>query len=89
MNGAKCTGIDVMDGTDGEKILVSHLSLPNAGGTKVDITYTVHCDGSLDIEFNVNAAGCGLGNFIRVGSFAVSIASVLSSLKNQFILPSP
>ena len=68
MNGAKCTGIDVGDGEKGEKILTSHLTLPNAGDTKVDITYTVHCDGSVDIEFSVDAASSGLGNFIRVGS---------------------
>ncbi|WP_294752096.1 glycoside hydrolase family 2 TIM barrel-domain containing protein [uncultured Ruminococcus sp.] len=68
MNGAKCTGIDVKELDGGEKMLISHLSLPSAGGTTVDIAYTVHCDGSLDIEFNVNAVGKGLGNFIRVGS---------------------
>ena len=68
MNGAKCTGIDVKDLDGGEKQIISHLSLPSAGGTTVDITYTIHCSGSVDVEFNVNAVGKGLGNFIRVGS---------------------
>ena len=68
MNGAKCEKIDVIDLDGGEKKIISHLSLPSAGGTNVDITYTIHCDGSVDVEFNVNAVGKGLGNFIRVGS---------------------
>ena len=68
MKGARCNGIDVKDIGGGEQMIVSHLSLPNAGGTTVDITYTIHCDATVDIEFNVNAVGKGLGNFIRVGS---------------------
>ncbi|ORX49600.1 hypothetical protein BCR36DRAFT_370624 [Piromyces finnis] len=40
----------------------------SVGSTKVDITYTVHCDGSVDVEFNVDATKAGLGNFLRVGS---------------------
>lgn len=68
MNGARCDKIDVKDGDNGDKIIVSHLTLPKAGNTKVDITYTIHCDGSVKVDFNVNAVGAGLGNFIRVGS---------------------
>ena len=68
MNGARCDKIDVKDGDNGDKIVISHLTLPNAGNTKVDITYTIHCDGSVKVGFNVNAVGAGLGNFIRVGS---------------------
>ncbi len=68
MNGAKCDSIDVKEGEDGDQIVISHLTLPNAGNAKVDITYTIHCDGSVKVEFNVNAVGAGLGNFIRVGS---------------------
>ncbi|MBQ1464153.1 MAG: DUF4981 domain-containing protein [Ruminococcus sp.] len=69
MKGAKCNAIDVKDLDGGEKQIISHLSLPNAGGTTVDITYTIHCNGTVDVEFNVNAINKGLGNFIRVGSF--------------------
>ena len=61
-------GIDVADGADGSKVITSHLSLPDAGYTKVDITYTVYPDGSLNTAFSVNAANSGLGSFIRVGS---------------------
>ena len=68
MKGAKCNRIDVKDLDGGEKQIISHLSLPNAGGTTVDITYTIHCNGTVDVEFNVNAVNKGLGNFIRVGS---------------------
>ncbi|MBP5581097.1 MAG: DUF4981 domain-containing protein, partial [Ruminococcus sp.] len=68
MKGARCDKIDVLDGDNGEKIVISHLTLTNAGNTKVDITYTIHCNGSVTVGFDVNAAGAGLGNFIRVGS---------------------
>ncbi|MCR4794182.1 MAG: DUF4981 domain-containing protein [Ruminococcus sp.] len=68
MKGARCDKIDILDGDNGEKIVVSHLTLTNAGNAKVDITYTIHCNGSVTVGFNVNAAGAGLGNFIRVGS---------------------
>lgn len=68
MEKARVDSIDVKDGENGEKIVVSHLTLTNAGNAKVDITYTIHCNGSVTVGFNVNAAGAGLGNFIRVGS---------------------
>ncbi|MBO4492972.1 MAG: DUF4981 domain-containing protein [Ruminococcus sp.] len=68
MEGAVCDGIDVRELDGGEKMLISHLTLPNAGNTKVDIAYTVHCDGSVDVEFSVDASKSGLGSFIRVGS---------------------
>ena len=68
MKGARCDSIDVADGTDGSKILTSHLTLTNAGNTRVDIIYTVHGDGSVGIEFKVDATRAGLGNFLRVGS---------------------
>ncbi len=61
-------GIEVRDGLNGSKIIVSHLSLPNAGGTKVDITYTVSGDGSVKVDMSVNAIGSGMGKFLRVGS---------------------
>ncbi|MCQ2468668.1 MAG: DUF4981 domain-containing protein [Ruminococcus sp.] len=61
-------GIDTSDGINGSKIIVSHLSLPNAGNTKVDITYTVSGDGSVKVDMSVNAVGSGMGKFLRVGS---------------------
>jgi len=68
MDGARVNGIDVKNGANGEKMIVSHLTLPKAGSTKVDITYTVQSNGSVDVEFNVDATRAGLGNFLRVGS---------------------
>jgi len=68
MKGAVCDGIDVRELDGGEKMLISHLTLPSAGNTKIDISYTIHCDASVDIEFNIDATKAGLGNFIRVGS---------------------
>jgi len=68
MQGARCDGIDVTDAGDDEKIITSHLTLPKVGSTKVDITYTVHSDGSVDIEFHVDGSRSGLGNYLRVGS---------------------
>jgi len=68
MDKARCDGIDVKDGENGAKVVISHLTLTNAGNTKVDITYTIHCDGSTDVEFNVDGSKSSLGNFIRVGS---------------------
>ena len=68
MDKARCDGIDVKDGENGAKVVVSHLTLTNAGNTKVDMTYTIHCDGSTDVELNVDGTKSGLGNFLRVGS---------------------
>ncbi|ORX65004.1 beta-galactosidase [Anaeromyces robustus] len=68
MEGARCDGVSTKNGSDGDKIITSRLTLPKAGSTKVDITYTIHGDGSVDVEFNVDASRAGLGNFLRVGS---------------------
>ena len=61
-------GIDLRDGSDGKKIVTSHLTLPNAGNTKADIEYTVSPDGSVKVAISVDAARSGMGGFIRVGS---------------------
>ena len=61
-------GIEVKDGDNGKKIVVSHLSLPNAKDTSVDITYTFAPNGQVKVEFAVDASRAGLGNFLRVGS---------------------
>jgi len=71
MEGARVSGIDVSNGSGSEKIIVSHLSLPKVGSTKVDITYTVHSNGSIDVEFNVDGSRAGLGNYLRVGSIMI------------------
>ncbi|MCR5121680.1 MAG: DUF4981 domain-containing protein [Ruminococcus sp.] len=68
MQGAKVTGMETGDAADGAKTVTSHLELPNAGGTKVDIVYTIYPDGRVNVNFNVDAAKSGLGNFLRVGS---------------------
>ena len=68
MYGAKVTGMETGDAADGAKTVTSHLELPNAGGTKVDIIYTIYPDGRVNCSFNVDATKSGLGNFIRVGS---------------------
>jgi len=68
MNGAEVIGIDTGEGSNGAKTVTSHLNLPKAGNTKVDINYTIHPDGRVDVDFNVDATRSGLGNFIRVGS---------------------
>jgi len=69
MEGARCDGVNVSNGTSGsEKIIAAHLTLPKVGSTKVDITYTVHGDGSVDVEFRVDGTRAGLGNYLRVGS---------------------
>ena len=61
-------GIDVKDGADGQKIVTSHLTLPDAGNAKVDIVYTISPDGTVHVDFTVDATSAGLGNFLRVGS---------------------
>ena len=61
-------GIDIADGPDGKKIITSHLTLPNAGNTIVDITYTAAPDGSVKVDLFVDGTASGLGNYIRVGS---------------------
>ena len=59
--------IDV-DDSGTQKKITSHLTLPNAGDTAVDMTYTVSPDGSVKVDISVDATQSGLGNFIRVGS---------------------
>lgn len=61
-------GIDVQDGIDGEKTVTSHLRLPDAGNTRVDIIYTIHCGGNVTVDMSVDATKSGMGNFLRVGS---------------------
>ena len=68
MSGARCDSIEIKDGDRNSKVIISHLTLPSAGNTKVDITYTVFGNGSVDIQFDVDATRSGLGNFLRVGS---------------------
>jgi beta-galactosidase len=60
--------IDVKDGENGKKTVISHLTLPNAKNTAVTISYTFAPDGSIKIDMSVDATKAGLGNFIRVGS---------------------
>ncbi|MCQ2408292.1 MAG: DUF4981 domain-containing protein [Oscillospiraceae bacterium] len=61
-------GIDVKDGDNGKKVITSHLQLPDAGNTKVNITYTVSGSGRVQVDMEVNAIGSGMGKFLRVGS---------------------
>ena len=68
MEGAKVTSIETGEAADGAKTVTSHLELPNAGGTKVDITYTIYPDGRVKCDFKVDATRSNLGNFLRVGS---------------------
>ena len=60
--------IDVGTNESGEKTITSHLTLPNAGNTKVTIEYTIYADGKVDVDMNVDAVGKGMGNFLRIGS---------------------
>ena len=62
------SGFEQKDGSNGSKILIAHLTLPNAKNANVDITYTFSPDGSVKVDFHVDATRTGLGNFIRVGS---------------------
>ncbi|MBR3421586.1 MAG: DUF4981 domain-containing protein [Ruminococcus sp.] len=62
------SGFEQKDGDNGSKILIAHLTLPNAKNANVDITYTFNPDGSVKVDFHVDATRTGLGNFIRVGS---------------------
>ncbi len=64
----KVDSIDVSDGENGSKIVVSHLILPNAKNTKVDITYTIYPDARVNVAMSVDATKSGLGNFLKVGS---------------------
>ena len=59
--------IDVDDSGQQKKI-TSHLILPNAGDTAVDMIYTISPDGSVKVDISVDATHSGLGNFVRVGS---------------------
>ncbi|MBR6420885.1 MAG: DUF4981 domain-containing protein [Oscillospiraceae bacterium] len=67
MNGAKVNSINAA-GDSSARIITSNLSLPNAGGTTVTITYTITGDGQVGVAFKVDAVGKGLGKFLRVGS---------------------
>ncbi|WP_295091751.1 glycoside hydrolase family 2 TIM barrel-domain containing protein [Ruminococcus sp.] len=67
MNGAKADSIDISDGPNGSKIIVSHISLPNVK-SKIDITYTISCDGKVKVDMDFDPTKSGLGNLIRVGS---------------------
>ncbi|MDO4864056.1 MAG: glycoside hydrolase family 2 TIM barrel-domain containing protein [Ruminococcus sp.] len=60
--------IEQKDGENGSKILISHLTLPNAKDASVTITYTFSPDGSVKVDFAVDATRTGLGNFLKVGS---------------------
>jgi len=71
MDGARVDSIDVKNGVGSEKIIVSHLTLPKVGNTRVDITYTIQSNGSVDVEFNVDGTRAGLGNYLRVGSIMI------------------
>jgi len=68
MDNVRCDSINVSNGSNGEKIIVSRLTLPKVGSTKVDVKYTIYGGGSVDVEFNVDATRAGLGNFLRIGS---------------------
>ena len=68
MKDAHCDGIDFKDGNNSEKTIISHLTLPKVGNTKVDITYTVYSNGNIDVEFHVDGTKANLGNYLRVGS---------------------
>ncbi|MBQ4465140.1 MAG: DUF4981 domain-containing protein, partial [Oscillospiraceae bacterium] len=61
-------GIEVKDGEDGKKIVISRLTLPNAKDANVTITYTISPNGDVKVDWDVDATKTGLGNFIRVGS---------------------
>lgn len=62
------SGINISDGSEGRKIVKADLILPNAGNTKVTMTYTIAPDGSVKVDMSVDATKSGLGNFLRVGS---------------------
>ena len=62
------SSIEQKNGANGKKILIAHLTLPNAKNANVDITYTFAPDGSVNIDMSVDATRTGLGNFLKVGS---------------------
>ncbi|MBR3267968.1 MAG: DUF4981 domain-containing protein [Oscillospiraceae bacterium] len=67
MYGAKVESIEWNRGTDTQEF-ISHLVLPSAKNTTVTIKYTISGNGNVEVGFDVNAVGKGMGNFIRVGS---------------------
>jgi beta-galactosidase len=67
MDGAKVDRIETLDGENGSKIIISHLSLPSVKST-IDIKYTIYSDGKIRADFDFDPTQSGLGNLIRVGS---------------------
>ena len=67
MDGAKAEKIDISDGPNGSKIIVSHISLPSVKST-IDIKYTIYSDGKIKVDMDFDPTKSGLGNLIRVGS---------------------
>lgn len=68
LNGIKLNSVKVSDGENGKKIVDVSLTLPSANDTKVTQRYVISGDGSVKVEFSVDATQSGMGNFLRVGS---------------------
>lgn len=67
MNGCRCNGVNVTE--SGDNIIVkSSLSLPSAGNTSVDMTYTIDGHGAVSVALRVDATRSNMGKFLRVGS---------------------
>lgn len=60
--------VESVDFDEANSTITSHIVLPSAGNTKVDIVYTIDGDGAVTMDWKVDATASGKGNFIRVGS---------------------
>ena len=53
---------------DNNDVITANITLPQAGNTKVDMTYTILGDGAVKVGMKVDATSSGMGNFLRIGS---------------------
>ena len=67
MDGAKVENIEILDGENGSKTVISHINMP-AVSSKTDIRYDIFPDGKVKINFSFDPTKSGLGNLLRVGS---------------------
>lgn len=67
MTGAKVNKIETSE-ANGNQVITVYTSLPNAGGTTVNLQYTIGGDGCVTVGIRVDASQTTMGNFLRVGS---------------------
>ena len=72
--------VEISTNEAGQTVIISSLTLPNAGSTKEVITYTVNGTGEVTVNMSVDARGTGMGQYLRVGSM-MTMASGYENVK--------